>query len=55
VELATIPYNASEEAPVVGTVTVALAATCKPPVEVVPAVTVLPPRYSVTLPEFSVG
>ena len=36
-EDAVIPYNASLLAPVLGTVTVALAATCKPPVEVVPA------------------
>jgi hypothetical protein len=43
---ATIPYSPSELAPVVGTSTgvVLLAASCRPPVDVVPAVTVLPPR-----------
>jgi len=52
VDDATIPYKPSAEAPVVGTSTLALAATWWPPVEVVPAVTVEPPRYSVTAPRF---
>jgi hypothetical protein len=41
---AAIPYNASEAAPVVGTVITPFAANCRPPVAVVPAVTVDPPR-----------
>ena len=42
---ATMPYSPSELAPVVGTKTgvVLDAASCRPPVAVVPAVTVLPP------------
>ena len=46
VDEAVIPYKASVEAPVVGTVTIALAATWKPPVEVVPAVTNVGGQYS---------
>jgi hypothetical protein len=39
---ATMPLTPSAAAPVVGTFTIALAATCNPPVAVVPAVTLGP-------------